>query len=151
MAENPTPKETAQPPVPTEDMHAPADDDLLDVLLQNQDGTRIEFDVMDFLDSILDDVGSSDEHRVTTVSPSIIAAPAEVPLTSNPWASAKRSSRAAAYGINVDESEGGDESSSGPFPLLTPAAILMAGHREEDGDEDDRAFSFYARLTDDEE
>ena len=128
---------------------ATSDDHLLEALLQKQDGTRIEFDVMDFLDSILDDVGL-DDPRGEAATPSLVVGAAEVPVTSNPWAPAKRSSRAAAYGIHVDESDGVDDSSSGPFPLLTPAAILMAG-QEEDGDDDDRVFSFYEQLTDDDE
>ena len=126
-----------------------SDDHLLESLLLKQDGARIEFDVMDFLDSILDDVGSDDPHG-GVATPSLVVGAADVPVTSNPWAPAKRLSRAAAYGINVDESEGVDDSSSTPFPLLTPSAILLAG-QEDDGDDDDHVFSFYEQFTDDDE
>lgn len=125
-------------------------DPVLEALLHNYDETRNEFDVMDFLDSILDDGGSQDQP--SALSPSgLLPGAADAPLMSNPWATEKKSSRAAAYGITVEESEGGDDSHSGPFPLLTPAAILMSEYDETDGDEQDKAYTFYARLTDDEE
>lgn len=72
---------------------------------------------------------------------------------SNPWATEKKS-RASAYGISFDDTEEGgtihpqeERNGLAPIPLLTPAAILLSGQNNEDADEDDRALSFYASLT----
>jgi hypothetical protein len=129
------------------------------------------FDVMDFLDGILNDGNSAEE--LDAGAPGVLLSPdaGAVPLLSNPWASEGRS-RASAYGISFDDAEdlsalynndGGspsftaraitptdDESASGGFgsiPLLTPAAILMAGQDDDDSaDGDENGNSFYASL-----
>jgi hypothetical protein len=143
----------------SEDAPSPAGDPLLDVLLNDRDNSRNGFDVMDFLDGILDDgVANEQEGEQSSTPSSLLAGASDVPLTSNPWATEKKS-RAAAYGINFDDSDSGlnaplttgDESGLASFPLLTPAAILMAGQGDDGDDDDDRALSFYARLTADEE
>jgi hypothetical protein len=116
------------------------------------------FDVMDFLDSILNDGSAGDTEQDQAAGPGSLLANVSpnVPLVANPWASdGGRSSRAAAYGIAFDYGEGdaspifGVRASTptddgfGNIPLLTPAAILSAGKVD---DEDDRGSSFYASL-----
>ncbi len=141
---------TSSPPIGQhEDQQAAIGDPLLDVLFSDRDSSRNGFDVMDFLDSILDDGGPTEQGGEQTLSPSaLLGGSAGGLLASNPWAT-EHKSRASAYGIAFDDCDGGDETNPGPIPLLTPAAILLAG-QEEDGDDDERAFSFYARLTDEE-
>jgi hypothetical protein len=122
------------------------------------------FDVMDFLDSILNDGSAGDTDQDQAGPGSLLEdVSLNVPLVANPWAFDGGSSRAAAYGIAFDyeHSEGEDPSHGdaspifgvrastptgdgfGNIPLLTPAAILSAG---QDDDEDDRGSSFYASL-----
>jgi hypothetical protein len=117
------------------------------------------FDVMDFLDSILNDGSAGDTEQDGAAGPGSLLADVlpNVPLVANPWASdGGRSSRAAAYGIAFDYGGEGDlspifgvrastptDDGFGNIPLLTPAAILLAG---QDDNEDDRGSSFYASL-----
>lgn len=139
------------------DHPAPSGDPLLHVLLNEVDNSRNGFDVMDFLDSILDDGGGGEhEGEQGLATPGSFPGSSDAPVSLNPWASSEKKSRATAYGIAFDDSEevpgfnshgSGGDASLGPIPLLTPAAILM-DFQDDGDDEDDRAFSFYARLTD---
>lgn len=123
--------------------------------LRNEDADN-GFDVMDFLDGILQDGSSAESEPMVETEPStpgtpggIVAATAgkasSTPVSANPWA---RESRAAAYGISFDDEEENDkkaptigledilkgssmekvdpEGLGGNIPLLTPAAILNA-------------------------
>jgi hypothetical protein len=142
--------------------------------LRNEDAEN-GFDVMDFLDGILQD-GSPTEAEI---EPSAQVTPGQIvvgtagtssstPVSANPWA---RESRAAAYGISFDDEEGDDAKVSetrldeilkgssmekaipgglgGNIPLLTPAAILnVEGSNSIAVEEDDKAISFYAGLLD---
>ena len=121
-----------------------------------------EFDVMDFLDSILTDGGQSTD---SLDEPAGLNLPIQsATVTANPWASeaTMTTSRASAYGISFDENDnnpstqdeispifGGraspaDTTTFQNVPLLTPAAILSAGYVEED--EDEAGNSFYATI-----
>ena len=118
------------------------------------------FDVMDFLDSILNDgsTGQEESDKLPMPGDLLSAASHNAPVLANPWASEGKS-RAAAYGISFDDSEGDTEreESSPVFgvraspsvdgiasvPLLTPAAILSA---YDDEDDEDQGTSFYASL-----
>ena len=121
------------------------------------------FDVMDFLDSILDE-GSAAEEYDAGITSTLLTANAAVPVLSNPWAS-ERKSRAAAYGISFDDDADDDQHSDegpsltvraitptddsvgfGSIPLLTPAAILSAGQDEDDSVGGDKETSFFASL-----
>jgi hypothetical protein len=138
---------------------------LLDKRTMDTDG----FDVMDFLDSILDDGNRDEEPEATaTGGPGgpggpgvLLPASSTVPVLSNPWASETKS-RASAYGISFDDNEdvssestpdvvvrvdfAADDTSRGlaNIPLLTPAAILSAG--QDGAFSDDKQSSFYASL-----
>ena len=123
--------------------------------LRNEDAES-GFDVMDFLDGILQDGSSADPEPVLEAEapaqgpPGLGVAPAgnsSTPVSANPWA---RESRAAAYGISFDDDDenGNTKAPSteledillqgspmekvpppglgGNLPLLTPAAILSA-------------------------
>ena len=123
--------------------------------LRNEDAES-GFDVMDFLDGILQDGTSTESEPTLETEPSaqgtsgrIAVATAgnvsSTPVSANPWA---RESRAAAYGISFDDEEGNSTKDSttgfddslkaspmekvipgglgGNIPLLTPAAILNA-------------------------
>jgi hypothetical protein len=109
------------------------------------------FDVMDFLDSILEDRNSleNEEERLDDLlAENTSGAIAALPVSSDPWAT-ERKSRAAAYGINVEEYAGEDNyrtdevvyailasasrtngvstsSLQTTVPLLTPSAMLAA-------------------------
>jgi hypothetical protein len=107
-----------------------------------------DFDVMDFLDGIL---GESERDEVINRFSSVPEYLPPVVLPSNPWASehseqSKFSSRAAAYGIAVeDTSDRADDPIVMTLPLLTPATILSS----DDGGskkEDRKKKSFYASL-----
>jgi hypothetical protein len=135
---------------------------LITELLDDRNYSQNGFDVMDFLDSILNDGVSAEQETDQSQDPGMLLPGAsDAPLLSNPWAS-ERKSRAAAYGISFDDvddmsSEASpilnvraatptDEGSSfGNIPLLTPAAILLSG-QEEEGDDADGVHSFYASL-----
>ena len=126
------------------------------------------FDVMDFLDSILRDqepLRKEEESLGDLLAEKATASIAAMPVSSDPWAT-ERKSRAAAYGIHVeDEDDGADdttddivyamfasavstnqtsgESSSSlhnSVPLLTPSAMLAANRVDsEDGEENSSA------------
>jgi hypothetical protein len=100
------------------------------------------FDVMDFLDSILNE--STQEQVAQTHDTGAVLLPGSSPILSNPWAS-EGQSRALAYGISFDRSEGDvsveaespilnvraavpveQQGIVGNIPLLTPAAILFS-------------------------
>jgi hypothetical protein len=137
---------------------------LTQALFDESNSGQNGFDVMDFLDSILNDGVSGEQEGDQNQDQGIMLPEAsDVPLLSNPWAS-ERKSRAAAYGISFDDAD--DESSEsspifnvraatylpteegptlGSIPLLTPAAILLSG-QEEKGDEEHRVHSFYTSL-----
>ncbi|KAL3921670.1 MAG: hypothetical protein SGILL_002627 [Bacillariaceae sp.] len=124
------------------------------------------FDVMDFLDSILNEGGPLEEQAPEVLPDNgnelIGGTTNPAPVLSNPWASDGKS-RASAYGISFDEddasSSDGTETGSDDqanqehnvnIPFLTPAAILNA-EPEKDGEEEDGAvsMSFYTGLVDD--
>lgn len=137
---------------------------LLNETTHSQDG----FDVMEFLDSILNERAPLDDAREESEVPPSTAAVVGIgnsitPVLDNPWATEGRS-RAAAYGISFDEdddnssngsqifnviSNSGDEASPGfgRIPLLTPAAILNA-EQDKDVDDGDMVVSFYSGLVD---
>lgn len=84
-----------------------------------------EFDVMEFLDGILND-GQTEDLTPPPLNESILnLGPSSRGVSSNPWAS----SRAAAYGIDMDDT-GYEDGSFDNLPLLTPEAIL--GHDEDE-------------------
>lgn len=133
-------------------------DAVLDVLLTKR-VRRNTFDVMDFLDSILDDGGGSPENEVEP--PGL-----DIPLSNNPWASGTKS-RASAYGISFDNSDDGESETSptfngpssippeeeiglGPFPLLDEPSNATLFQKSGRNDENERALSFYASFSDDE-
>eukprot|EP00536_Pseudo-nitzschia_multiseries_P002791 jgi/Psemu1/283966/fgenesh1_pg.39_\ len=125
------------------------------------------FDVMDFLDGILQDGSTAKEEPALEIESSSPGTPAKVatgsvgnsttPVSDNPWA---RESRAAAYGISFDDEEGNAARTSatglektitgglgGNIPFLTPAAILNAEERNAIAqDEEDKTVSYYAGL-----
>jgi hypothetical protein len=125
------------------------------------------FDVMDFLDSILNEGGPLEPDEPMGPSNSgddlIGAARNPAPVLSNPWASEGKS-RASAYGISFDDeddassSDGTDTPSEdlatqghgGNIPFLTPAAILNA-EADTNAEEENVhvAMAFYAELMDD--
>jgi hypothetical protein len=122
------------------------------------------FDVMDFLDSILNEGAPLDDlEEATTTGAPAGSTLAPTPVLANPWA-AEAKSRASAYGISFDEdddtssnaspmfpvpegnsAEGGQVGGLGAIPLLTPAAILNA--EDVDIDQDNKAVSFFAGLV----
>lgn len=145
-----------QPWIPTllNEESEPVEQPWLPALL-NED-TDGGFDVMDFLDGILQDGSPTEAKPTLDIKPSVPATPGRIvvgtagnasstPVSANPWA---RESRAAAYGISFDDEEGGKTKPSttglgdilkgssmekvipgglgGNIPLLTPAAILNA-------------------------
>ncbi len=111
-------------------------------------GSAPSFNVMDFLDNILNEGNTSE----TEESGVILPENSILPVSSNPWALG-RQSRAAAYGINFEDGHQSEEESSAhnnhsvnadqPIPLLTPAAILSASRTEGDDAYDG---SFYSSL-----
>ena len=126
------------------------------------------FDVMDFLDSILNEGNNAPEapSPQPPQSPFLQASATAVPpLSSNPWAT-ERKSRASAYGIVIDESGGGTaigrdagmpRNESGDdagisMPILSTTAILYGDRVDqesndgEEDDDDDNGDSFYASL-----
>lgn len=138
---------------------------LLNEAESNQDG----FDVMDFLDSILNEGAPMVQPEEPDVNARTDAAVgltgSAAPVLDNPWATEGRS-RAAAYGISFDEDDDNSSNASpifgvllegnsvedgppglGNIPLLTPAAIFNA-EQDEDVDEGDIVVSFYAGLVD---
>jgi hypothetical protein len=126
------------------------------VQIEEPNNSQNGFDVMDFLDSILNDGGPGDQGGDQGENPGLLVpethdeAPG-MPLLSNPWATEGKS-RAAAYGISFDDAD--DLSSEGSpilnaraatpsmddgaavanIPLLTPAALWLAGQDDEGGD-----------------
>eukprot|EP00980_Cylindrotheca_fusiformis_P008304 scaffold1736_cov127-Cylindrotheca_fusiformis.AAC.118 len=105
------------------------------------------FDVMDFLDSILNE--STPELNVQSLETNGPLLPGSSPILSNPWAS-EGQSRAAAYGISFEKPESDDLSDAEPMvhhagiaapvedrsmvgniPLLTPAAILYSDQEQQ--------------------
>jgi hypothetical protein len=114
------------------------------------------FDVMDFLDGILNDSPTGwDDDGVNTDHGSLLAAEAQpagqsstvLPFSANPWAFANEGnqSRAAAYGISFEEEmqrSAYQAAANLNLPLLTPAALLSAASE----DETDTRGSFYATL-----
>eukprot|EP00934_Nitzschia_sp_Nitz4_P004998 Nitzschia sp. Nitz4//scaffold14_size191712//27450//35452//NITZ4_001702-RA/size191712-snap-gene-0.126-mRNA-1//1//CDS//3329536864//4988//frame0 len=125
--------------------HLPSGGDpALERLLHDSAGRRNGFDVMDFLDSILDDGDGGEGNNDNTAD--LLNGDALF-QPNNPWAA---ESRASAYGISMDPSAEDTDSETSPslYPQrglgLRPFALTpMAGEEEED----DRAFSFYAQLT----
>jgi len=135
---------------------------------ENQNG----FDVMDFLDSILNEgapLDEPDEQANAGLAPGATLGGAgnATPILANPWATEGKS-RASAYGISFDDDDDNSSDASpmlqalegssgertagtvglgGVIPLLTPAAILNAGEDME-LDEDENAVSFFAGLVD---
>jgi hypothetical protein len=107
-----------------------------------------DFDVMDFLDGIL---GESERDEVINRFSGVPEYVPTVMLPSNPWASehsdhSKLSSRAAAYGIAVeDTSDRADDPMVLTLPLLTPATILSS-NESRSNKEDKKQKSFYASL-----
>jgi hypothetical protein len=114
------------------------------------------FDIMDFLDGILNDAGAQDQEPTQSTDPSI-RLPENPPILPNPWATEGRS-RAAAYGIafenagwEVNDQEEADspilnvrgdavsveEQTTGNIPLLTPAAILFSGQDDTIGEDEE--------------
>jgi hypothetical protein len=116
------------------------------------------FDVMDFLDSILEDRSSlkNDEESLgDLLAENTSGAISALPVSSDPWAT-ERKSRASAYGINVEDYQGEDDddiyktdeivyailasanrtngettsSLQNSVPLLTPSAMLAANADE---------------------
>ena len=131
----------------------------INALLDNRNTSQNGFDVMDFLDSILNDGGPAEQESEDPGM--LLAGGSDAPLLSNPWASEGKS-RAAAYGISFDNADDmsseaspildvraatpTDEGSAfGNIPLLTPAAILLSG-QDDEGNDEDRAQSFYTSL-----
>jgi len=145
--------------------------------LRNEDAES-GFDVMDFLDGILQDGSSGESEPTLETEPAAHGTPGRIgvggttsstPVSANPWA---RESRAAAYGISFDDDEEGSSTKASPpgledilkaspmekvlpgglggnIPLLTPAAILnVEGNNTADVEEDDKVMSFYAGLID---
>ena len=124
----------------------------MDKILDDPNGSQNGFDVMDFLDSILNDGVSTEQGTGQSQDPGMLLAEAsDVPLLSNPWASEGKS-RAAAYGISFDDVD--DRSSEASpvsnvnatiptvegsvisnIPLLTPASLKFWG--QEEGDEEE--------------
>jgi hypothetical protein len=119
------------------------------------DYTRaMDFDVMDFLDGILDEGNTSTAaDNIGGLISKVAAAPTtpsfpSPALSSNPWAmdssEGNMASRASAYGIAVEEiSEQSLDSETMSMPLLTPAAIFSSDHEEKD---DAESNSFYTNL-----
>jgi hypothetical protein len=111
------------------------------------EGHNDGFDVMDFLDSILNE--STQEQAAQTHDTGAVLLPGTSPILSNPWAS-EGQSRAAAYGISFERSEGDvsvdaespilnaraavpveQQGIVGNIPLLTPAAILFSDQEQQ--------------------
>ncbi|KAG7360129.1 hypothetical protein IV203_035228 [Nitzschia inconspicua] len=127
------------------------------------------FDVMDFLDSILNEGGPLEDSEEPSVPNALLGSIGNsTPVLANPWASENRS-RASAYGIAFnedDDSISNDSTSSqkiegiseeydsaarlgSSIPLLTPAAILNAtGDSKEDDNGTSVAISFFSDLVD---
>ena len=129
------------------------------------------FNVMDFLDSILDDPNreleeDSNPAELTIDTSGIINESniSALPISANPWASSGVSSRAAAYGIAVDAPPTGSEivqaffaaspnrenSDDDPLEamavtLLTPASFFTSVGGDND-DDDYNSGSFFANL-----
>jgi len=133
------------------------------------------FDVMDFLDSILNDGNSVPQPPTSqpplppndNQNPFVSGNPTPLPpLSSDPWAT-ERQSRASAYGIAIDDAhtpsvdpsvdglnppstisslDGGEPIAS--IPLLNTASILYATDsvRDDDDEDDENDDSFYASL-----
>ncbi|GAX27345.1 hypothetical protein FisN_23Lh080 [Fistulifera solaris] len=105
-----------------------------------------EFDVMAFLDDILNE-GSKANNGVADTKesePEGILRDDEPAFSPNPWATSDiYQSRAAAYGILIeDESTRGTESSD--LPLLTPEAILSSAVSNEDDESVSNAAAFFS-------
>jgi hypothetical protein len=134
-------------------------------LLINE-GNQNGFDVMEFLDSILNEGGTFDDSEEQNMKEFMIGSASDTtPFRANPWASENKS-RAAAYGISFDDDD--DSISNGSsstqrfeghpvdriaitevddsIPLLTPAAILNS--TEEDGNGASLPISFLTSLVD---
>jgi hypothetical protein len=114
------------------------------------------FDVMDFLDGILNDTLPADEDGANSDPGGLLVEAQPVgqnstvlPFSANPWAALDEGhqSRAAAYGISFEDEIGrtADQTNLN-LPLLTPAAILAATSLARDQDEPDTRGSFYATL-----
>ena len=97
------------------------------------------FDIMDFLDGVLNEGTAQPEPAEDALTPvaegTDLAGPSLVQVPLNPWAAATENefgSRAAAYGINFEEdSTGAGEGVIVDLPMLTPSAILGAQDDEE--------------------
>lgn len=116
-----------------------------------------EFNVLDFLDGILND-GSApgkessppsepfDSSLATTLDAVPICLSQEPAVPANPWAGGTdtaASSRASLYGISLNDNNGSQETMN--YPLLTPQAILNDGEVEE-GEEELERTPLYARF-----
>jgi hypothetical protein len=124
-----------------------------------------DFDVMDFLDGILNEGSTSPEDEAADSSGIFREtsdqigsggphSPSFMPLSSNPWATSTTSaeaahrSRAAAYGISFEDHSSSqrtlEEAENVNLPLLTPAAIFSSVAEGES--EDKNTNSFYSSL-----
>lgn len=117
-----------------------------------QTSSMTGFDVMDFLDGILNDNSNqADDDRVNTDSGGLLVAEGQsagqgstvLPFSANnPWAPGNEGhqSRAAAYGISFEEEmqrSAYQAAANLNLPLLTPAALLSATSLTRDEDEPD--------------
>jgi hypothetical protein len=158
--------------------HAPLLDFVLGVESTREHQRQNSFDVMDFLDGILNDGSKAAENdgepgsllAETSVASDAAAAlgvdgASLVPIPSNPWAAGAAArdtaSRASAYGISIED-EGGHVAADhtlipgSDLPLLTPAAILAHaiaedGVAEEGADKEYWGKSFYSNLLKEEQ
>jgi len=105
---------------------------------QNNNG----FNVMDFLDSILDE--PKDDEEGPGINDDGVGGSLSYALQSDPWAADKKS-RASAYGIAVEESNDHPDEvdlvqvllANNSTPLLTPASILGVTESESAGEEEE--------------
>ena len=98
-------------------------------MLDDHSSSQKGFDVMDFLDSILDDGGSGQEADQNQDPGMLLSETSDVPFLSNPWAS-ERKSWAAAYGISFDDA---DDTSSEASPIFNVRAATPTEEGSEFG------------------
>jgi hypothetical protein len=110
--------------------------------------TNVDFDVLEFLDGILNDGANHGDETaasaVTFPSTAILNASSDPVVPANPWADAGDSataSRASLYGISFNDAPAEETMT---FPLLTPQAILENDDRERDGSQASKPL--YARF-----
>lgn len=111
-----------------------------------------EFDVMAFLDDILNEGSMSNNETAGLGGPRQEVLVHEEPpaFSPNPWATSDiYQSRAAAYGILIED-ESNRESESVDLPVLTPEAILSSAVNRGEDESASKSMSFFSDFVDQE-